>query len=85
MKLRRLFFRLSANFSNIVFIQRGRKEDPLGEELMVYAANENKTLSREEQTSEAKQDSTGKIRRYLDLADKLLNQQVTRNDNSSAA
>jgi len=52
---------------------------------MVYAANENKTLSREEQNSEAKQDSTGKIRRYPDLADKLLNQQVTRNDNSSAA
>ena len=48
-------------------------------------ANEKNTLSREEQNSEAKQDSTGKIRRYLDLADKLLNQQVTRNDTSTAA
>lgn len=52
---------------------------------MVNAANENNTLSREEQNSEAKQDSTGKIRRYLDLADKLLNQPVDRDDNSSAA
>jgi hypothetical protein len=52
---------------------------------MVNAANENNTLSREEQNSEAKQDSTGKIRRYLDLADKLLSQQLTGTDNSNAA
>jgi hypothetical protein len=52
---------------------------------MVNATKENNTLSREEQNSEAKQDSTGKIRRYLELADKLLNQQFTRTDNSDAA
>jgi len=52
---------------------------------VINDTNENNTLSREEQNHEAKQDSTGKIRRYLDLADKLLNQQVKRNDNSSAA